>query len=135
MRVTKITAVLQVDEVESVLPFWEDRLGFSRSVEIPHGDGIGFTILVHGGEDDVPRTEVMLQSTACAAADLPAVARPAHAGSTTLYVEVAALEPFLARLLPGDVASPQRDTFYGTREVTLRDPAGHVVILSARPAK
>lgn len=133
VRVRKITAVLQADEVEPLLPFWEDRLGFTRTVEIPHGDGIGFTILVHGGgEGDDARAEVMLQSTACAAADIPAVARPANPGSTGLYLEVDSLEPFLARIRPDDIASPVRETFYGTREVILRDPAGHVVILSAK---
>jgi uncharacterized glyoxalase superfamily protein PhnB len=130
MKVSKITAVLQVDEVETVLPFWEERLGFKRTMEIPHGGGIGFAILVHGGEEG--GVEVMLGSTACAKDDIPAIARPASPGSTGLYVEVDALEPFLARILPGDIASPQRETFYGTKEIVLRDPAGHVVILSAR---
>jgi uncharacterized glyoxalase superfamily protein PhnB len=136
VRVSKITAVLQFDAIEAVLPFWEERLGFRRTVEVPHGAGLGFVILVHGGADGADggdaSAELMLQSTASTAADLPAVARPAHAGSTNLYLEVDALDPFLARLLPGDVASPVRETFYGTREVILRDPAGQVVVLSAR---
>lgn len=131
MRIAKVTAVLQVDSIESVLPFWEGRLGFRRTVEFPHGPGLGFAILVHQ-ETGGGGVELMLQSTASAAADLPAVARAAHAGSTNLYVEVDALEPFLARLLPEDIASPVRETFYGTREVVLRDPAGHVVVLSAK---
>lgn len=124
--VKKLSPVLRVRSVEDVLPFWEERLGFARTVEIPDGEGIGFAILV---QDDV---EVMLQSERSAAGDLPALAGPATAGTTALFVEVASLEPFLARLQPADHAAPIRETFYGTREAILRDPAGHVVVLAQR---
>ena len=126
MTVRKISPVLQVDEIESVLPFWEERLGFERVAEIPHGLGLGFVILVSGGH------EVMLQSTASAAADVVAIARPASPGSTGLFIEVDDLAPYLARLLPGDHAAPVRETFYGMREAILRDPAGHVVALAQK---
>lgn len=126
MTVRKISPVLQVDDIEAVLPFWEERLGFSRTVEIPHGMGIGFAILVNGDH------EVMLQSTASAAADVPAIARAAAPGSTALFIEVDELDPYLARLRPGDHAAPVRETFYGMREAILRDPAGHVVVLAQK---
>lgn len=130
MKVTKISPVLRVRSVEEVLPFWEERLGFERSMELPDGEGIGFAILVHRRGDDA--LEVMLQSERSAAADLPALAGPAVAGTTALFVEVASLDPFLARLAPGDQVAPVRETFYGMREAFLRDPAGHVVVLAQR---
>ena len=37
----KITPVLIVEEVESSLAFWVDRMGFEKTVEVPDGDGVG----------------------------------------------------------------------------------------------
>lgn len=31
----KLTPVLYVESIEPALPFWEDRLGFQRVVEVP----------------------------------------------------------------------------------------------------
>ena len=129
-QVTKISPVLRVRSVDDVLPFWEERLGFRRTVEIPDADGIGFAILVHGEGDDA--VEVMIQSEASAAGDMPALAGPSVPGTTVLFIEVAALEPFLARLGPSDSVAPVRETFYGMREAILRDPAGHVVVLAQK---
>lgn len=125
-QITKVSPVLRVKDVEEVLPFWEEKLGFARTVEIPDLNGIAFAILVR---DDC---EVMLQSESSASADVPALAGPAVAGTTALFIEVASLEPFLGRLRPADFVAPVRETFYGTREAIVRDPAGHVVVLAQR---
>ena len=125
-QITKITPVLRVKDVEEALPFWEEKLGFSRTVEIPDLNGIAFAILVR---DDF---EVMLQSESSANADVPALAGPSVAGTTALFIEVASLEPFLARLRPGDFVAPIRETFYGMREAIVRDPSGHVVVLAQK---
>jgi len=37
----KITPVLIVETIEKNLPFWCERLGFARQVEVPHGDRLG----------------------------------------------------------------------------------------------
>jgi hypothetical protein len=39
----KLTPVLVVDQIEPVLPLW-DALQFSRTVEVPHDNRIGFVI-------------------------------------------------------------------------------------------
>ena len=121
----KLAPVLRVKDVEHALGFWERRLGFSRKVEIPEGEGLGFVILER---NDV---EVMIQSESSAQGDLPALAGPSAPGTTALFIEVDSLDPFLERLLPGDHVAPIRETFYGMREAILRDPAGHVVVLAA----
>ena len=35
MNVKKITPVLLVNEIESILPFWIGRLGFAKTIEVP----------------------------------------------------------------------------------------------------
>ncbi len=48
MNVKRITPVLFVKEIEPVLPFWVDKLGFTKTIEVPHGNKIGFVALQKG---------------------------------------------------------------------------------------
>src|SRR6267378_8676863 len=65
MNVKRITPVLFVKEIEPVLPFWVDKLGFTKTIEVPHGNKIGFVAL------QKESTEVMYQSYASVADDMP----------------------------------------------------------------
>ena len=38
MNVKRITPVLLVNEIEPVIPFWVDRLGFAKTIEVPDGN-------------------------------------------------------------------------------------------------
>ena len=68
----KLTPNLIVDKIEDSLPFWVQRLGFEKTVEVPAGERLGFVILQRG---DV---ELMLQSRASLAKDVPAIADGPH---------------------------------------------------------
>ena len=45
VHVKKLTPILTVESIEPCLPFWMDALGFTKTVEVPHGDALGFVIL------------------------------------------------------------------------------------------
>ncbi len=122
----KLTPVLFVKEIEPCLGFWVDRLGFEKTVEVPEGDKLGFVILVKD------KVEVMLQSYASADKDVPALAKEFRQSRTFLYVEVPDLEGITAKLKDADVVMPLRKTFYGMKEVSVREPGGHVVCFAAR---
>ena len=119
----KITANLIVDSVEDGLAFWVDRLGFEKTVEVPHEDRLGFVILKRGA------LELMLQSRASLQTDVPPLAEGPH--RSVLYLEVADLDSIRNALEGWPRVVPERTTFYGTREIIVRDPAGHVVFFSA----
>jgi len=119
--VKKITAVLFVPEVEPCLKFWTAELGFQKTVEVPEGGKIGFVILV---KDNV---ELMYQSYASVDKDVPAMAQLARKGPTFLYIEVDNLDAIKSAVRGSDVVIPERTTFYGAREIGIRDPAGHVL--------
>src|SRR5690606_17599748 len=68
LAMKKLTPVLYVEEIEPCLPFWIDRLGFEKTVEIPEGDRLGFVILKKG---DV---ELMYQTRESVQRDVPALA-------------------------------------------------------------
>ncbi|HET9989981.1 MAG TPA: VOC family protein [Kofleriaceae bacterium] len=115
----KLTPNLFVHKIEDVLPFYE-KLGFTRTAEVKHGDHLGFVILACG------KAELMLQTFASIAEDLPPIAAGSY--RTMLYIEVDDLAPFRAKL--EELVIPERTTNYGARELIATDPAGNVVAIS-----
>jgi uncharacterized glyoxalase superfamily protein PhnB len=121
MNVKRITPVLFVNEIEPILPFWVDRLGFAKTIEVPHGDKLGFAALNKG------TTEVMYQTFASLGDDMPKILEAAKKGSTFLYIEVDNLDAVLAALKDSQIVQPERTAFYGMREVGFQDPGGHYI--------
>jgi uncharacterized glyoxalase superfamily protein PhnB len=121
MSVKKLTPVLFVERIEPVLPFWIQHLGFIKTVEVPDGDQLAFVILQQGS------TEVMYQSYASAEKDLPAIASDVRKGPSFLYLEVDDLHPIKAAIKGMEIYLPERTTFYGSREIGVKDPAGHFI--------
>jgi len=124
LTMNKLTPVLLVPEIEPCLRFWVERLGFEKTVEVPEGEKLGFVILQKGG------VELMYQSYASAEKDAPPALQKLSKGPTYLYVEVADLEQVVAALQGTEVVMPVRTTFYGAKEIGVKEPAGHVVIFA-----
>jgi len=124
MNVKRITPVLYVKEIEPCLSFWVDRLGFQKTVEVPDGDRLGFVILQKGD------LEIMYQSFASAEKDAPSAAKEINGGRTFLYIEVERLEDVLSAMNGVTVVVPLRTTFYGAKEIGVKDPAGHVIVFA-----
>ena len=118
----KITSNLIVDRIEPCLPFYE-RLGFAKTVEVPDGDRLGFAILVRD------KLELMLQTRASLAKDVAPLAGDSY--RAVLYIEVESLAPIRTALGDTPLVVPERTTFYGARELIVRDPAGHVVFFAS----
>lgn len=116
-----ITANLIVDSIEQCLPFYEKTLGFERVTDVPEGDTIGFIILKHGN------TQLMLQSVASVAKDVPPMAKASRA---TLYIDVEDLDVIKQRLADWPRVIADRTTFYGAHEVIVQDPAGNFVFFA-----
>src|ERR1700684_2289166 len=121
IEVKRVTAVLLAEEIEPCLNFWVDRLGFAKTVEVPDGNKLAFVILQKGG------TEVMYQTFASVEKDNAQLAKDMRKGPTFLYVEVDDLDAVIAALKGVPVAMPVRTTFYGAKEIGVKDPAGHFV--------
>jgi hypothetical protein len=51
-----------------------------------------------------------------------------------LYVEVAGLDDIIKRLEGANVVVPVRKTFYGAREIGVREPGGNVVVFAEMEA-
>jgi uncharacterized glyoxalase superfamily protein PhnB len=116
----KLTPILTVDEIEPCLAFWIERLGFTKTTEVPHEDRLGFVILERDG------IEVMYQSMDSVTADVPALSWLPRGGSV-LFIEVDDIDAIEKAMEGADVVVPRRSTFYGAEEVFAREPGGHVV--------
>jgi uncharacterized glyoxalase superfamily protein PhnB len=125
--VNKLTPVLFVKEIEPVLPLWVDGLGFAKTIKVPEGDHLGFVILEKDG------IEVMYQTYASVEKDLPAVLDDVKRGPTFLYVQVDSLEKAKAAAKGLTVYLPERTTFYGAKEIGVKDAAGHFITFAEFP--
>ncbi len=120
----KLTPVIVVDQIEPCLSFWVDHLGFQKTAEVPDGDKLGFVILVKGN------VEIMYQTKASVAKDVPALANQSLNSSTGLYIEVEKLDPVIQALKHVEFVVPPRKTFYGAREFGVREPGGSLVMFA-----
>jgi len=69
--------------------------------------------------------EVMMQTRASIAADCPAIAELRT--TCALYADVESLDEAIAAVKGAEVLVPERVTFYGAREIFVRDAAGNVL--------
>ena len=122
MNVKKITPVLLVDQIEPILPFWIDRLGFTKAIEVPDGNKLAFVDFQKGS------VEVMYQTYASVEKDAPSsMAAEARKGPTYLYIEVDNFDAVLAAMKDVKIVMPVRTAFYGMKEFGVQDPGGHFI--------
>lgn len=121
MSVKRVTPVLFAKEVEPCVKFWVERMGFEKSAEVPDGNKLAFAMLQKGN------VELMYQSYASADKEGVALAQLARKGPTFLYVEVEKLDQTIAAMKGAEIVVPVRTTFYGATEISIKDPAGHIV--------
>lgn len=115
-----LSPVLPVDRIEPCLPFWTERLGFSEVARVPDEGDRAFTMLTNGN------VTVMYQTRASIEEHEPAL-RERPLGTAALYVRVSDVGQVIERVQGADVIGEPRDTFYGMREISVREHGGHVV--------
>lgn len=126
MKVTRITPVLFAASIEPCIKFWTERLGFQKTAEVPEGNSLGFAMLEKDG------VELMYQSYASADKDNASTGPLVRKGPSFLYVEVTDLDAVVGAMKGIEPAIPMRATFYGMREVGVKDPAGHVIMFAQK---
>lgn len=124
MIVQRLTPVLIVDRVEPAAAWWRERMGFEQTMEVPHGDGLGFVGLEQAG------VEIMYQTRASVAEDLPPLAQAEY--RTVLFIEVDDLDAVERAMAGAEIVHPRRTTFYGMHELVVREPGGNVVVFAQR---
>jgi len=69
----------------------------------------------------------MYQTYASAEHDLPSISAAVRKGPTFLYLEVENLDAIKSAVKGAEVYLPERTTFYGAKEIGVKDPAGHFI--------
>src|SRR6266850_3671212 len=122
MNVKRITPVLLVKEIEPVIPFWVGRLGFTKTIEVPEGNKLGFVAFQKGA------VEVMYQTYSSVEKDAPpSMSAEARKGPTYLYMEVDNIDAVLAAMKDVKIVMPVRTAFYGMKEFAVQEPGGHFI--------
>jgi len=120
-----LTPLITVDAIEPCLSFWTDQLGFEVTATVPHGDALGFAMMQKGN------VEIMYQSRASVADDIPGLLDHFGTGKTPLFIKVDAIDPIAAALGDAEVVVERRTTFYGMDEIFVLAPCGTVVGFAA----
>src|SRR5216684_6859792 len=130
MMINKSTPVLHVKSVEPSLKFWTERFGFRKTIEVPEGDHLGFIALENGS------VEVMYQTYSGMKAD-PAnpLAHAVEQGPSFLFMEVPDINAVADSLKGAEIVQPIHDTFYGSKEIVVKEPGGHFVIFAQMPQR
>jgi hypothetical protein len=121
MTIEKLTTVLIVDAIEACLPTWES-LGYRMVTRVPDEGTLGFVILASANG------ELMLQTRASLADDLPAVAKSAP--SFVLYAQVKSLPEAKRATKGARFLVDERKTFYGALEAWGTLPDGTILGLA-----
>lgn len=122
MNVKRLTPVLLVNEIEPLIPFWVDRLGFAKIIEVPHGDKLGFVSFQKNS------AEVMYQTYSSVESDAPpAMINNVRRGPTYLYIEVDDFDSVLQAMHGLPLVMPVRVAFYGMKEFAVQDPAANFI--------
>ena len=117
-----LTPVIIADAVEPGIAFWTDRLGFTVSNQVPGPDG---KLIFASVEKD--GIEVMYQTRASAIADQPGMARELNGHSIALFITVTDLDQVEKAVAGAPVVKARHETFYGSTEIYVREPAGNTV--------
>ncbi len=125
----QLTPVLIVDDVESGIAFWSEKLGFAKENEVPGDDGR--LVFASVNKDGV---EIMYQTRASVAAQSPAQAAELTGNSTALFITVPSirdLDTIEAAVQGAPMVKERHTTFYGATEFYIREPGGNVVGFAA----
>lgn len=122
MRWQKLTPNLMVEDVAASVAWFVDILGFTPDGDVPGEDGVLNFAMLH--RDDVP---LMLQRRGSLETDVPSLAGVPLSASLTFFIDVddvtALYGPIRDRV---ETVVPLHDTWYGQREVYIRDLNGYI---------
>src|SRR5262245_41682892 len=131
MSVLSVTPVLVVEAIEPVAELWEGRLQLARVAAVEHEGRLGF--VMYAGEG----WTLMYQTQASVAADIGKespqareAVRRMRGSLQTVFIKVSDLAAIEAALAGLPIVMPRRTTFYGSTEIAIRDPAGHLVVFA-----
>lgn len=119
-----ITPVLAVEAIEPAMPFWQ-ALGF-EPINPNRVDGrLVYVAFARSG------LEVQYQTFAQLERIMPGQTDTLRGGRSLVYLAVDDLDAVIERLGGAEIVIPRRQTEWGSDEIFVREPGGHVIGFAA----
>jgi lactoylglutathione lyase len=130
MKFKKLTPNLFVHNVEASMKFYQDVLGFQKTMTVPDAAPYVFGAVTSGG------VEIFFNDVKAVAKENPALGSEKLGGTMTMYIEVDGIEEVLKAVEKSGarINMPLTTQFYGMREFGFVDPEGWMVTV-AEPVK
>jgi len=122
--VQRLTPVLAVESIEPSVPFWE-ALGFTATNPSYTDGELIFMEFVKDG------FQVHYQTLERIESNTPAAAESLRRGAAMVYVTVDQLDGIVERLGEAEVVIPRQRTAWGSDEIYVREPGGHIIGFAA----
>lgn len=124
MKALSLVTELLVDDMDSMLHFYSELLSFNLETAVPEKSPF-FVILNNNG------VKLMLYAREQFTEEIPHFLSPETGGTFALFLEVENIEELYEKLQKSDsIIQPLHTTNYGTKEFSLSDPSGYVVMLN-----
>jgi uncharacterized glyoxalase superfamily protein PhnB len=128
--ISKSTPIFHVRSVEPSIKFWTERFGFKVTIGVPEGDHIGFVALENGSIELMYQTYQGMKTDAA-----NPLANEVEKGPSFIFMEVNDINSTIEALKGAEMVQALHDTFYGSKEVVVKEPGGHYVIFSQMPTR
>ena len=127
---TKLTPNLIVSNVDASLRFYEDVLGFDRSMTFPEHSPFMFASVASGP------VKIFLSDRSTVIKEDPRLSDLPFGGGNIMLIEVNGVDTVHARIAPlVKVVMSLRTQWFGLREFAIQDPDGYVITFAERVAK
>jgi uncharacterized glyoxalase superfamily protein PhnB len=127
---TKLTPNLVVSNVDASLRFYEDVLGFDRSMTFPEQSPFRFASVTSGP------VKIFLSDRSTVTKEDPRLSGLPLGGGNIMLIEVDGVDTVHARIASlVKVVMSLRTQSFGLREFAIQDPDGYVITFAERLAK
>ena len=130
VKLQKLTTELICADVARSIDYYRDVLGFELTLHVPDAAPFVFARMHRDGvEIDLNQKE---------AADNEAFRNATLGGTFAMFIELEGVDEahkIVQRKAPHSIQGPIKEQFYGSRELTLRDPDGYYITLAEFPKK
>ena len=126
MNFKALTPNLIVDDVNKTVKFYQETLGFETIMTVPDSGAFDFAML------KLDNVTIMFQSMKGFIEALPDYKDQKVGGTLFLYIDVENLDKVYdkAKIANTEIVVDINTTFYGTREFTMKDCDGYLLIFA-----
>jgi uncharacterized glyoxalase superfamily protein PhnB len=124
-----MTPNLMVHDVNKTIEFYRDVLGFEFVASVPDSGQFDWAMMKHGP------VEIMFQSAASLAKDLPTFVKMGPGGAFTLFIKMEDSKSFYGKVKgKAEIVQELTKTFYDMEEFSIKDLDGYILTF-ATPTK